>query len=310
MDRWRTDQHGQLGSGRFFPPRGKFMQLAGLRFSWNPLAPLGSKILSAEVMRAVPKPSPAFDASFNLDATPAASAAAMATWRNQTWLPVDADLYYTVAVSSFVAADGDGYTVKNHPVCTVEAINLGTRQIVLLNYLAAYQPLYASVAERRIVREAHRYSSVLLSVAPNTGDITQTNILLLAGHYLYVGPDARNRSVQLRVTLAGMLGEAGGAIHVECHVLPHPSRQRRRGAAWRSSLLCPAAFLTACRSIGARRCKAARNHPVRRPRLFYRHRRCSCGCRGHIASPFPPSWRPRATASCPLLAFARGEGGA
>ena len=148
-------------------------------------------------------------------------------------MPIDPDAFSTVAVTSFVAADGDGYTFQNHPECTVEATNLGTQQIVLLNYLAAYQPLYASVAERRIVREVHRYSPVLLSVAPNTGDIKQTNILLLAGHYLYVGPDARHTSVQLRVTLAGTLGEAGGAIHVECRVLqqPLPSRPASESAA-------------------------------------------------------------------------------
>ncbi|MCX7844558.1 MAG: 5'-nucleotidase C-terminal domain-containing protein [Candidatus Bipolaricaulota bacterium] len=99
---------------------GRFPHVAGLRYTWDPARPAGSRILAVEVL---------------LDGA---------------WRPLDPKAVYRVATSNFLAGGGDGYTVFKE---ARNSWNLGFVDYeVLAEYIAAHSPVAPKV-EGRIVRK-------------------------------------------------------------------------------------------------------------------------------------------------------------
>jgi 5'-nucleotidase len=89
---------------------GRFPQVAGLRYSWNPEQPVGSRLVSVEVRNA--------DGSFT---------------------PIDPDVTYKVASNDFMRTGGDGYEVF---VTASNAYDFGAAlDEALQAYIAANSPV-------------------------------------------------------------------------------------------------------------------------------------------------------------------------
>ncbi len=99
---------------------GRFPHVAGLRFTWDPAQPAGSRIISVEVF---------------LDGT---------------WKPLDRNATYRVATNNFLAQGGDGYAMF---LAAKNVWNLGFVDYeVLAEYIRAHSPV-APVVEGRITRK-------------------------------------------------------------------------------------------------------------------------------------------------------------
>lgn len=100
---------------------GRFPQVAGLRFAWDPkAAPMQGRIKTVEVRA------------------------------GDAWVPIDPAKVYTVATNNFVRNGGDGYAVLRDQATNAYDFGPGLED-VLAAYLAAH-PDYAPGAEARITR--------------------------------------------------------------------------------------------------------------------------------------------------------------
>ena len=99
---------------------GRFPQVAGLRFSWDPKAEPMSRVKSVEV--------PDGDA----------------------WVPIDPAKVYTVATNNFMRNGGDGYAVLRDEATNAYDFGPGLED-VLADYLAAH-PDYVPATEGRITK--------------------------------------------------------------------------------------------------------------------------------------------------------------
>ena len=98
---------------------GRFLQVAGLRYTWDPAAVAGSRIRSIEIKT------------------------------GDTYLPIDKAATYRVVTNDFVSGGGDGYTVFTQASRTML---LGSVDYdVLSSYITAHSPLSPQV-EGRILR--------------------------------------------------------------------------------------------------------------------------------------------------------------
>jgi 5''-nucleotidase/2'',3''-cyclic phosphodiesterase and related esterases len=88
---------------------GRFPQVAGLRYVWNPEAEPGSRIVSAEV---------------DLDGT---------------WTPVEADRLYGVVSNNYMRGGGDGYVAFEEDAADAYDFGPGLEQVVA-DHLAANAP--------------------------------------------------------------------------------------------------------------------------------------------------------------------------
>jgi 2',3'-cyclic-nucleotide 2'-phosphodiesterase (5'-nucleotidase family) len=89
--------------------QGRFPQVAGLRFTWDPSAPPGNRVISAEVNKA------------------------------DGYVPVDPRAVYTVVTTNYLAQGGDGYTVFTEGT---NYVNLGYVDYeVLAEYITARSPV-------------------------------------------------------------------------------------------------------------------------------------------------------------------------
>lgn len=99
---------------------GRFPQVAGLRFVWDPAQPAGSRIVAVEVLS------------------------------EGTWKPLDRKAVYRLATSNFLAGGGDGYEMFK---AALNSWNLGFVDYeVLAEYIQAHSPVAPQV-EGRIVRK-------------------------------------------------------------------------------------------------------------------------------------------------------------
>jgi 5'-nucleotidase len=101
---------------------GRFPQVAGLRFAWDPAAEPGSRIKSVEVR--------AED--------------------GETWVPLEPAEVYTVATNNFMRGGGDGYAVLRDEATNAYDFGPGLEE-VLADYLVAH-PDYAPGVDGRITR--------------------------------------------------------------------------------------------------------------------------------------------------------------
>ncbi|HET9070129.1 MAG TPA: 5'-nucleotidase C-terminal domain-containing protein [Amaricoccus sp.] len=99
---------------------GRFPQVSGLRFSWDPKAPAMSRIKSVEVHE------------------------------GDGWVPLDPAKVYSVASNNFMRAGGDGYASLRDEATNAYDYGPGLED-VLANFLAAH-PDYSTGAEPRITR--------------------------------------------------------------------------------------------------------------------------------------------------------------
>jgi 2',3'-cyclic-nucleotide 2'-phosphodiesterase (5'-nucleotidase family) len=100
--------------------QGRFPQVAGLRFTWDPSAPPGARIISVEVKK---------DGSYE---------------------PLDLDAVYTVVTNNYLAQGGDGYTVFTEGT---NYVNLGYIDCeTLAQYITASSPVHPQI-EGRILRK-------------------------------------------------------------------------------------------------------------------------------------------------------------
>jgi len=99
---------------------GRFPQVAGLRFVWDPNQPAGSRIVSVDVLS------------------------------DGAWKPLDRKAIYRLATSNFLAGGGDGYEMFK---AALNSWNLGFVDYeVLAEYIEAHSPVAPKV-EGRIVRK-------------------------------------------------------------------------------------------------------------------------------------------------------------
>ncbi len=99
---------------------GRFPQVAGLRFVWDPAQPVGSRIVAVEV------------------------------FLEGTWRPLDRRARYRLATSNFLAGGGDGYEMFK---AALNSWNLGFVDYeVLAEYIRSHSPVAPQV-EGRIVRK-------------------------------------------------------------------------------------------------------------------------------------------------------------
>ena len=114
-DIWTTLEYGVSGD-----VNGKFPQVAGMRFTWNPSAPSGTRIISVDV------------------------------WNPEIedWEPLDLERVYVVATNDFMRGGGDGYTIL-----VENAINpydsFGALDEIVADYIAEHSPV-SNLAEGRI----------------------------------------------------------------------------------------------------------------------------------------------------------------
>jgi 5'-nucleotidase/UDP-sugar diphosphatase len=99
---------------------GRFPQVSGLRFSWDPKAPAMSRIRTVEVRD------------------------------GDGWVPIDPSKVYTVASNNFMRAGGDGYVSLRDQATNAYDYGPGLEE-VLADYLAAH-PDYTPGPEPRITR--------------------------------------------------------------------------------------------------------------------------------------------------------------
>jgi 5'-nucleotidase len=99
---------------------GRFPQVAGLRFGWDPKAPAMSRIKSVEVRE------------------------------GDGWVPLDPAKVYSVASNNFMRAGGDGYASLRDEATNAYDYGPGLED-VLADFLAAH-PDYSTGAEPRITR--------------------------------------------------------------------------------------------------------------------------------------------------------------
>ena len=102
---------------------GRFLQTAGLHYVWNPDAPVGSRVVKAEVV----KPDGGLE-------------------------PLQADAVYKVAVNSFLRRGGDGYTVFVEKAKKTEEDG-PTLDEAVAAYIRTHSPI-APATEGRITRSA------------------------------------------------------------------------------------------------------------------------------------------------------------
>jgi 2',3'-cyclic-nucleotide 2'-phosphodiesterase (5'-nucleotidase family) len=108
------------GVSRVEDVQGRFPQVAGLRFRWDPQAEPGSRILSVEIKK------------------------------GETFEPVNPAAVYRIVTSNFLYQGGDGYTVFT---AGTDFVNTGyTDYEVLADYISANSPVYPRI-EGRIISE-------------------------------------------------------------------------------------------------------------------------------------------------------------
>ncbi len=97
---------------------GRFLQVAGLRYSWDPTKPAGERIVSVEVRNA-----------------------------DGTWSPLDPDAVYKVAANNFIRNGGDEYSVFAEKA--MNAYDFGPLLAdVVMDYIAENSPVSAEIEGR------------------------------------------------------------------------------------------------------------------------------------------------------------------
>ncbi|MCR4391869.1 MAG: 5'-nucleotidase C-terminal domain-containing protein [Candidatus Acetothermia bacterium] len=100
--------------------KGRFPQVAGIRFTWDPAKAAGERVVSVEV------------------------------WTEEGWRPINPKGTYRVATNNFLAGGGDGYEVFLE---ARQVINLGFVDYeVLADYLRAHSPVAPEVEGRIVER--------------------------------------------------------------------------------------------------------------------------------------------------------------
>jgi 5'-nucleotidase len=100
---------------------GRFPQVAGLRYAWNPAAPAGARLVSAEAETA------------------------------SGWAPIDPARVYGVVTNNFLRKGGDGYAVFAEQGADAYDFGPGLDQVVV-DYLRRNAP-YAPGLPGRVVRQ-------------------------------------------------------------------------------------------------------------------------------------------------------------
>lgn len=137
----RAENPGNEGTGRF-------PQVAGMTYVWNPDAPVGSRIVKAEIKQA-----------------------------DGTYKPLDPNATYKVATLDFTRQGGDGYAVFQDNA--IDPYDFGpTLSDVVAAYIGAHSPV-APAIEGRITKGAAGDSTPL----PSAGG-AMTNAVLYAGFAL------------------------------------------------------------------------------------------------------------------------------
>ncbi|MBI4672132.1 MAG: 5'-nucleotidase C-terminal domain-containing protein [Chloroflexi bacterium] len=140
----RAENPGNEGTGRF-------PQVAGMRYVWNPKQPVGSRIVSVEIKQA--------DGSYK---------------------PLDPNVTYKIATLDFTRQGGDGYSVFAEKA--IDPYDFGpTLSDVVANYIGAHSPVAPAIEGRIKQGEA-------AAPLPSTGAVMPNQVwfasLVLGGAFL------------------------------------------------------------------------------------------------------------------------------
>ncbi len=135
-DVWAALEHGvSRGENQENEGTGRFLQVAGLRFTWNATLPVGSRVIKVEVKNS--------DGSYS---------------------PLDMEATYRVATNDFTRGGGDGFDVFAQKA--INPYDFGPPlDKVVADYIAAKSPV-ASQVEGRITRDD---TAVVPAALPATG---------------------------------------------------------------------------------------------------------------------------------------------
>lgn len=124
-----------------FLGRGRFMQISGLRFTWNDVNPAYSRIVSVDV----------FNKTTN------------------SYQEIGPDTWYTLTISNYILGGGDGYIMCLNRARWVPIQNDATdmrQELAIIKYLTQLGS-FAVKTEGRITRSSTRFPPLITRVEPS-----------------------------------------------------------------------------------------------------------------------------------------------